>query len=105
MLWESARQFVLFNRCNALANHLLDLRRQRSVAQRSSLTLAVIEHPVEKSNQSLRLGCIAGVGWDQQPGKAGDRIGVRTGGIGNGDSVVGGHRLGGGRSRGSYTGC
>ena len=103
MLWRSVRRLVLFDRCYAFANHLLDLLRQRSVTQRSCLTLAVIEHPVHEPNQGLGLGSIAGVGGDQQPGKAGDRVGVRTGGIRNRDAVVRRHVLGGGGGGGGNT--
>ena len=101
-MFESVRRFNDYLICcDTLANHVLHRLRQRSIAQRGGLSLAVIEHPVEESDQGLALGGVVRVGRDQQPGKAGDRIGVRAGGVRDRDTIVGRHGLGrsGSRSR------
>src|ERR1700677_2373675 len=60
----------------------------------------MVEHPPEEVGQSFALGGVGRVSRDQQPGKAGDWIRVCSGGVGNGDTIVGRHRFGS-SSRGS----
>jgi len=84
----------LFDLRDALADHVLHGLRQWSVGQSVGFGLAVIEHPAEEVNERFALGRVSRVGRDQQPGKAGDRIGGCTGSVGDRNTEVGGHCLG-----------
>jgi len=53
---------------------------------------------VMKFASALPLAGVGGVGWDQQPGKAGDGIRLRATSIGDGDAIVGRHVLSSGGS-------
>ena len=77
--------------------------RQRSIGQSRQLRSRRGRASSRGSRRGLGLGGIGGLGRNQQPGKAGDRIGVGAGSIGDGDAVVGGHVLGGASSGSSDT--
>src|SRR5277367_3873144 len=100
---KSVRRNKLLYVRDALANHVLNLLGQWSVAQSGCFALSVIEHPPHEIGEDLSLGGVSGVSGDQEPGKAGDRIRVRTRRVGDGDAIVGGHVFRGTGGGGSDT--
>src|ERR1700733_1830465 len=73
---------------------------QRGVVEVGDFALAAVEHPVEEVLEDLALGCVLRLYGNQEPGEAGDGIGVGSGSVGDGDAVVGGHLLDAGRGFG-----
>src|SRR5580658_9550929 len=94
----------LFEVVDSGADLLRDRGRKRSVVERVGLVL-MLQHPLEKIDQDLAIGGILGWLRNEEPGEAGDGVGI-PGCVSNGDPVIGWHTLDtGGRFRHSLDGC
>src|SRR5580658_5353948 len=102
--WSPAGSGALSDAENA---YLLDQRnlllffgdyilRQRSVAQRLRVLLAVFQHPMQECDDRLLLALVFDLRWYQQPGEGGDGVSLFPRRIGDGDPEVRGYVLGGG---------
>src|ERR1700690_1057323 len=61
---------------------------KRSIGEGLGHGLALVQHPEQEVLQYLAFVCICRIDWNQQPGKAGDRVSVLARRIGNGDTKV-----------------
>src|SRR5579864_48775 len=69
------------------------------VGERLDQVLSVGDSPLYEALDGITFGGIGELGRNQQPGKAGDRIGSLAGGVGDGNAEIIGHVFGGSRSR------